>query len=49
MNRPWNAGFGWIIAVICLVCAIVELIAHPAVPNLEDWLILGLAVALVLG
>ena len=49
MTRPWPLGFGWIIALLVLIIALIALITTVTIAHLELWLILGLAVAIVLG
>lgn len=47
MTRPWPAlGIGWLIALIVLILAILNLIGGTHVADI--WLILGLALAMLL-
>lgn len=49
MNRPWPVGFGWLIALLVLLIAIIALITTVHISNLVLWLIIGLAIAMIVG
>jgi hypothetical protein len=50
LRRPWTeAGFGWVIAVLIFLIALLSLFVHMTVPHLVIWLIIGICVALIIG
>jgi hypothetical protein len=47
MERPWKSNLGWLIAVLVLLIAIIDLIA-PGVDVEPLYYVLGLAVAILI-